>query len=91
MNFRVLWPQRVMRELTRAYLVAREAGEADAVTTSMAEVDAHLSANPTTAGESRDGAERILVIRPVVVEYEVFEDERVVVLTAARYFRRRRA
>jgi hypothetical protein len=80
-----------MRDLTQAYLVAREAGEADAVTTSMAQVDTLLSANPTTAGESRDGAERILVVRPVVVEYEVFEDERVVVVSAARYYRRRRA
>jgi hypothetical protein len=91
MNFRVLWPQRVIRELTRAYLVAREAGEADAVTASMARVDESLSANPAAAGESRAGAERILVVRPVVVEYEVFEDERAVVVTAARYVRRRGA
>ncbi len=43
MNFRVL------HELTRAYLVAREAGQADAVTASRARVDNLLSVNPARA------------------------------------------
>jgi len=47
--------------------------------------------NPTTAGESRTGPERFLSIGPVAVYYEVFADERVAVVTAARYVRRRGA
>ncbi len=89
MNFQVIWMQQAIRSLARAYLSASDDGEAETVTSTMAEIDHLLVRSPTTAGESRDGAERILVVLPVVVEYEVFEYERVVVVTTARYVRRR--
>lgn len=91
MNFQVIWMQQAIRPLARAYLAASDDGEAEAVTSAMAEIDRLLARNPATAGESRDEAERICVVRPVVVEYEVFEDERVAVVSAARYYRRRGA
>ena len=89
MTFQVIWMQQVIRSLAQAYLAARDDSEAEAVTAAMAEIDRLLVSNPITAGESRVGAERIIVIRPVVVEYEVFNEERVVVVTTARFARRR--
>jgi hypothetical protein len=91
MNFQVLWMQQAIQSLAQAYLSARDDGEAEAVTAAMAEIDHILQANPTTAGESRAGTERFLSIGPMAVEFEVFADERVVVVAAARYVRRRGA
>lgn len=85
MNFRVVWMTRATAALARAYLAAENAGRAAAITAAMAEVDRLISTDPMGAGESRGGTERVVIVTPVVVEYEVFEDERVVVVTTARY------
>lgn len=89
MNFQVLWMQQAINSLAQAYLSARDDGAADAVTDAMAEIDRMLQLYPTVAGESRAGTERFLSIGPMAVDYEVFADERVAVVTAARYVRRR--
>jgi hypothetical protein len=91
MNFKVRWMRPAIDSLARAYMAARDEGEAESITSAMAEVDRVLETGPAGAGESRTGAERILVVRPVVVEYEVFADEQTVVVTAARYVRPRGA
>lgn len=85
MNFRVVWPRRAIESLARVYLASTDREQATAVTAAMAEVDRQLERFPQTAGESRIGNDRILFVRPIVVEFEVFADERVVVVTDARY------
>jgi hypothetical protein len=85
MNYRVVWPRRAVEALAWAYMAATEREQASAVTHAMAEVDRLLERSPLAVGESRIGNDRILFAPPIVVEYEVFEDENVVVVTEARY------
>jgi len=40
---------------------------------------------PATEGESRSGNERVLIVHPLTVIYEVFEEARVVLIYAAVY------
>ena len=51
----------------------------------MAQVDQLLEKAPQSVGESRAGNDRILFVTPIVVEYEVFAEESIVVVTDARY------
>lgn len=80
--------RQAIESLARAYLSADAVGNASAVTAAMAEADRLLAANPSDVGESRQGTDRVLILPPVVVEFEVFADERIVVVTVARYHRR---
>ena len=85
MNFRLVWIDRALRQLTAAYVVALSAGRGDAVTAAAARIDQQLASHPATAGESRDGHERAIFELPLIVYFEVHDDERVVVVTMVRY------
>ena len=85
MRFRVIWLRGALTELARAYLAANSTGESGPLTTLVAQVDQVLTVNPQHVGESRADNNRILIRPPLVIEYEVFDDERVVVVTALRY------
>jgi hypothetical protein len=85
MNFRVVWPRRAIESLARAYLAGVSQEQATAITLAMALVDQLLEKSPESVGESRAGNDRILFVTPIVVEYEVFADESIVVVTDARY------
>jgi hypothetical protein len=56
----------------------------------MNRIDHLLATDPHNQGESRPDFERLLFEPPLLVEYEVFDDERLVVALRARYFRARR-
>jgi uncharacterized protein (DUF1697 family) len=89
MSFRVVWQYKVIRELTSSYVYARMVGrDTDALVRAMARLDAILERNPTTAGESREEQVRVLIVNPLTVYFEVYEDEQVVLITAMRYHRR---
>lgn len=85
MTFRVLWPERAMQSLAATFLAARAAGDTEAVNDAVVEAERLLARAPQTAGESRSGAIRLLIVAPVAVEFEVFEDDRVVVVSETRY------
>jgi plasmid stabilization system protein ParE len=89
MNFTLIWLQSATDQLARIVTDLMAAGaDANAVTRAVSAVDAALQRTPTTAGESRDGVVRILFERPVVVDFEVHADERVVVVFSVRLYRR---
>lgn len=86
MNFRVVWLRKVVAALARSYVYARETGrDATAITRAMAEIDAGLERNPSSLGESRPEGHRVHIINPITIGFEVFDDERVVVVTFVRY------
>ncbi len=86
MSYRVYWRDRVRHDLNVFQFLARELGRpVNAIPASVEEIEARLAANPSTVGESRDGAERVLVVPPLTVYFEVFEDQRVVLIYQFRY------
>lgn len=85
MNPRVVWLDAAEADFLRHYLAARAAGLADAFTAAAARVEQALERNPAAAGESRAGHRRILIDPPLTIEFEVFDEPRVAVVTAARY------
>jgi hypothetical protein len=47
-----------------------------------------LSTTPLTCGESREDPERVLIVPPLTVFFEVFEEDKVVMIYQAKYRRR---
>jgi hypothetical protein len=85
MRFRVIWLRRAIEGLAHAYTLASADDRALAVTTEMAQADQVLGVNPQHVGESREGNERIYFLQSLVLQYEWFEEEKVVVVFNAGY------
>ena len=89
MNYRVIWGHAIVNDLTEIYLWVWENGrDTGAVTAAVAEIDNLLQANPATRGESQAGEERILFALPLSVTFEVYEEERIIFVSAVRYHTR---
>jgi hypothetical protein len=87
MNFTVIWKHAAIDRLTGYYVHALENGlDSEAITEAIARIDSLLKNDPANQGESRQDQERILILRPIVIDYEVFEDEKVVFVLGIRYF-----
>lgn len=87
MNYRVLFLSAADQALAAAYLTARAAGDAVAFNRAVREAEGSLTDEPETAGESRAAGtgKRLLAVPPAVIEYEVFPDDRVAVVSNVRY------
>ena len=85
MRFRVLWLRVAIDALAQAYTQAAGEDRATEVTTDMALADQVLAVNPQHVGESRAGNERIFFLPTLALTYEVFDDEKLVVVISARY------
>jgi hypothetical protein len=86
MKYRVVWLSDVLDETARCYVRAEEAGrDAPAIHRAMNQITERLGREGAAAGESRVGANRILIEHPLVVTFEVSEDQQVVVIKAVRY------
>lgn len=85
MNWTVIWLDRPLDDLARHYVPLWGTPAGQAMTQAMARIDTLLESDPATAGESRVGHRRILSVDPVTIDFEVFEDQRTVVVTGARY------
>ena len=72
MTFTVTWKPSVKRRLAEIWLEAKNKHE---VTQAADAIDRLLRQMPLRLGESRSGDLRIVVLRPLVVLYEVFEDD----------------
>ncbi|MCI0642967.1 MAG: type II toxin-antitoxin system RelE/ParE family toxin [Gemmataceae bacterium] len=86
-KFHVIW-RRVLIEKQLADLVValkNQGKSMEPVTAAMTEIDRRLSQNPEESGESRPDFERILIVPPLVVDYEVHDEERVVFVLRLRY------
>lgn len=80
MKYKVIWPHATTQKLAALYLVAKERSLANIVTKLLADVELDLESHPYSAGESREGNQRIFVETPLVIEFEVFDDEQVVIV-----------
>jgi hypothetical protein len=83
MRFTVSWLRSAETELTALWL---ESEDRSALTTAANEIDRLLRTCPLEVGESREKNRRMLLVRPLGVQYSVSEDDRVVrVLHVWRY------
>lgn len=91
MNYRVVWRRRLLIALDHTGFYARENGrDAVALVRAAAEIELRLSDEPSEEGESREGAERVLIIDPLSVIFEVFESSETVMIYEAVYHPRQR-
>jgi hypothetical protein len=91
-RYTVIW-RRSLIETTLAQFTLdawQKGDDLNAITQAVAEIDRRLSAAPHAEGESRPPFERILIIPPLSVSYEIHEEERTVLVLRARYCPRRR-
>lgn len=92
MNYRVVWRKRVSERLSVYQFLARERGrDPHALPRAIEEINLKLSDDPSGLGESRSGEERVLVVFPLSVFYEVFEEAQVVMIYAAVHYPQMRA
>ncbi len=81
MNYRVIWRTRVMQRVGLLYVFALELGRnPGAITYAFDEIDHLLQNEPSAVGESREDRERVLIVNPLTVKYEVFEDTKTVLI-----------
>ncbi len=87
MTYRIVWGLKVLQRFTAAWeQLDRETKRA--VENALDEVDILLSVMPKPVGESRNTeTRRILLHLPIVVEYRVDDDRRIVFIVAARIAR----
>ena len=79
MKYRITWTRSAQEHLAGVWLVS---ADRQAVTSAAAWIDAQLTNDPQTQGESRSGNVRILIQRPLGVLYEVVEEDRIVYVSA---------
>ena len=89
MSHRVIWRPRARTELADAYLLARRLGLSRRVTQAAAQIDTLLKSSPESLGEGRHDSLRVLIVKPLTVDFEVRLDGTVVV-HALRLIRPRR-
>jgi hypothetical protein len=86
MNYNVVWKHSVIRRLAEIYVQLRQRGEPTApLTAAVARLDQLLQTDPHTCGKSRADTERILIVSPLAVSFEVYQDEHVVFVMRLRY------
>jgi len=85
--FTVIWKRSVIEKTLASFvLAAMEQGEdISAITAAMTEIDRLLAADPERSGESRADFERVLIVSPLTVTFEVHEEERIAYVLRARY------
>lgn len=75
MSFTVLWAPAAEQELAALWLGAPDRRNVSDATN---EIDSRLRLAPAEEGESRDFGQRILLVSPLGVTFEVFDDDRIV-------------
>lgn len=90
MNYRVVFRRTVWNNIHTVAFIANELGrDGAALTRARDDIALALSDNPNEQGESRQGNERVIIVHPLAVTYEVFETAQVVVIYSAIYYPRR--
>lgn len=91
MNYRVVWRRRLDNALHDAAFYGYENGrDVVALRRAVTDIELALSDNPNEQGESREGTERVIIINPLSVRYEVFESQSLVLIYEAVYHPRQR-
>src|SRR4051794_3448980 len=85
--YRVIWKHYVLNNDIASFVLRamEQRHDVDAISISMEKIDQLLSTRPKECGESRGPHERILIIDPLAVDFEVYDDEKIVYIARARY------
>jgi plasmid stabilization system protein ParE len=84
MNYTVVWQPPALAALARLWT---NAPDRNAVAAASDSIDVRLARDPLSQGESRDGLHRVLFVAPLVVDFEVREAERTVIVLRVRHTR----
>lgn len=86
-RFRVIWrTSLIQNRLAALVLDLFQRGQDTApITIAMAEIDRILESNPSEAGESRGSFERVLIVPPLTVTFDVNEEEEIVYVLTLVY------
>lgn len=88
-NYRVVWRQRTRQTLHALAFIARERGDSsDRILRAVEEIELRLALAPNAEGESREESERVLIVPPLSVRFEVFEAEQAVLIYSAVFYPR---
>ena len=89
-QFTVIWRRHLVERKLAEYVVsAIEQGKDIApITTAMSTIDQLLATDPQTKGESRADFDRVLIVPPLTVTFEVHEEERIVYILSLHYYSR---
>ncbi|MBY0457573.1 MAG: hypothetical protein K2V38_09570 [Gemmataceae bacterium] len=90
MNYRVVVRERVANNIASVTIPRLRNGIDGRGISRAADILLALSDNPTEQGESRAGAERVLIVPPLTAVFEVFEDTQTVLVYEAIYHPRQR-
>jgi hypothetical protein len=90
-RFTVIWKRSLIETDLAGFVVrAKERGEdVGAITKAMVLIDRFLASDPEAVGESRADFERVLIVAPLTVTYEVHEEKQIVYVLSVRYVPRR--
>jgi hypothetical protein len=89
-NYRVVWRLRVRRKIDAFAFILRETErDPNVLLRAAEEIEFRLSLSPLTEGESRTETERVLIVHPLSVRYQVFEDATVVLIFTGVFYPRR--
>jgi hypothetical protein len=89
MNYTVAWPDAIINELARQYVLARHAGFRTAFTQAVHRAEQRLSDDPFKDTESRGATSRVLIEPPVTVYYRIEPDRRQVTIIDVLFARPR--
>ena len=91
MRYRVVWRQRIQNQMhTSAFLLRERGGDTKPMRDAIRSIEDAMTSNPEQVGESRGGNERVFIVAPLSVQYEVFEDDRIVLIYEATLHPRRK-
>jgi hypothetical protein len=79
MNYSVVWTLEAERRLTQLWMASRMH---HAVRDAADQIDAALQRNPHECGESRDRNQRVMLVWPLGVLFDIDDDERRVRVTS---------
>jgi hypothetical protein len=82
-RFTIIWSHSAVEVQLAGYvLFAMESGYPVAhINSAMQTIDRILSGNPQEQGESRSGFERVLIVPPLAVVFEVYEEDNIVYIS----------
>lgn len=75
MTFTLVWKRRALNQLAEIWL---KSDQRENISTAASELERLLRHDPETQGESRQGNDRVIVVGPLVVLFEVQGDDRMI-------------
>ena len=91
MSYRVIWRERVLRNLhVFGFRLLHDGWGTDELDLAVAEINSRLARDPANEGESREETERVLIVHPLSVWFEVYEDAGVVLIYEMTFYPRMR-